>query len=124
MLNRKGANVKSTGPQLREIVQAAIDQARAESDRLRALPAGFDAYLAYAGQLTAALHRSFKKPGRSRGHPEPGEGSSQPPAPAYIEYPMRVRRIIQTWFERGLSGRILWLICDAITRSRFAPRQK
>jgi hypothetical protein len=38
--------------------------------------------------------------------------------PAGLFLPMRQRRIIQKWFERGLSGHVLKRILDALFASR------
>ena len=56
---------------------------------------GLPAYLAFAREFSRTMRK-----------------------PAGLFLPMRQRRIIQKWFERGLSGHMLKRILDALFASR------
>jgi hypothetical protein len=57
------------------------------------------AYLAFAHELMAVERR------------QPQASSHKLQAP---DFSMRTKRVVQKWFDRGLSGHLLWLIGEAI----------
>jgi len=59
------------------------------------------AYVAFARELTAAV----RQPPRTPRSPS-----------AFPGYSQRTKRVVQKWFERGLSGHLMWLIGEAILR--------
>jgi hypothetical protein len=62
------------------------------------------AYLAFAHELMAAGRSSsfVRRP------------SSEAP-----DFSMRTKRVVQKWFERGLSGHLLWLIGESVLQGRM-----
>ena len=61
------------------------------------------AYLAFAQELMYAQRRS-ERPGSS-------ESRGQRPESRVAGYtPEPIKRIVMKWFQRGLSGRLMWLI--------------
>ncbi len=70
------------------------------------------AYLDFARELAQSL----------RGNPPALQTGSWKLGPAttrhrrFPDYSMRTKRVVAKWFRRGLSGRLLWLIGEALIR--------
>jgi hypothetical protein len=58
-----------------------------------------EAYLAFAHELM----RTLRQPPRTPRSPS-----------AFPGYSRRTKRVVQKWFERGLSGHLMWLIGEAV----------
>jgi hypothetical protein len=86
---------------LREVVSELVQE---ESQKA--------AYLAFARELAAAerlssfVHRSTMR--RLGTVPQSARRAVQSP------FSQRTKRIVQKWFERGLSGHLMWLIGERI----------
>ena len=73
------------------------------------------AYISFARELTVAERRS-----RSPDNPE---FRNQKPECRIAGYTNEVtKRIVQKWFGRGLSGRLMWLIGEAVLGKARIPK--
>jgi len=70
------------------------------------------AYLAFARELTLSVRRGPKM-GDSPSEQRVGLAAVQSP------FSEETKRVVQKWFERGLSGHLLWLIGEAVLQGRM-----
>jgi hypothetical protein len=96
MSKRFGSQSEQGSPQeqrLREIVDVLVqDESRKP------------AYLSFAHELMAAERRQ----------PQASSHKLQDP-----DFSQRTKRMVMKWFERGLSGHLLWLVGRAAIQARF-----
>jgi len=65
-------------------------------------------YLAFARELDVSLRRALPK----------RQAQAQAPEPApWTDFTRSTKLVVQRWFERGLSGHKLWLICSFLLQN-------
>ena len=108
MSRRKRPQPERGSPHERHLRDIVDELVREESQKA--------AYLAFARELALAQMRQPAKTGDS-----PMERSARGTVPVFAvpDYSAWTKRVVEKWFRRGLHGKLLWLIGQAVLEGRM-----